>query len=42
MLPWLGAVADYFGEYGALMRAAAAGEAWITLHNNVIGSATGQ
>jgi hypothetical protein len=42
MLPWLGAVADYFGEYGALMRAAAAGEAWITLRNNVIGSATGQ
>ncbi|MGJ6126870.1 hypothetical protein QN239_30245 [Mycolicibacterium sp. Y3] len=42
MLPWLGAVADYFGEYGALMRAAAAGETWITLHTNVIGSAAGQ
>jgi hypothetical protein len=29
MLPWVGAVADYLGEYGALVRAAAAGETWI-------------
>lgn len=42
MLPWLGAIADYLGEYGALVRAAAAGEAWITAHANVVGSATGQ
>lgn len=29
MLPWIGAVAAYLGEYGALVRAAAAGETWI-------------
>jgi hypothetical protein len=29
MLPGVGAVADYLGEYGALVRAAKAGEAWI-------------
>jgi diaminopimelate decarboxylase len=29
MLPAVGAVADYFGEYGALVRAAKAGRAWI-------------
>jgi hypothetical protein len=29
MLPAVGAVADYFGEYGALIRAAKAGRAWI-------------
>lgn len=29
MLPAVGAVAGYFGEYGALLRAAEAGEAWI-------------
>lgn len=34
-LPGLGAVAGYFGEYGALTRAAAAGETWITAHTNV-------
>jgi hypothetical protein len=32
MLPWLGAVADYFGEYGALLRAADAGQEWIAQH----------
>lgn len=30
MLPGIGAVAGYFGEYGALLRAAEAGTAWIT------------
>lgn len=30
MLPGVGAVADYLGEYGALVRAAKAGERWIT------------
>ncbi|TPG33204.1 hypothetical protein [Mycolicibacterium hodleri] len=29
MLPAVGAVADYFGEYGALVRAAKAGRKWI-------------
>ncbi|MEU0496192.1 hypothetical protein [Mycobacterium sp. NPDC006124] len=29
MVPAVGAVADYFGEYGALVRAAKAGRAWI-------------
>lgn len=29
MVPWIGAVADYLGEYGALGRAAAEGESWI-------------
>jgi hypothetical protein len=29
MLPGVGAVADYLGEYGALVRAAKAGERWI-------------
>lgn len=29
MLPWVGAVADYFGEYGALVRAADAGQKWL-------------
>jgi hypothetical protein len=29
MLPAVGAVADYLGEYGALVRAAKAGERWI-------------
>ncbi len=29
MLPAVGAVADYFGEYGALVRAAKAGRTWI-------------
>lgn len=42
MLPWLGAIADYLGEYGALVRAAAAGEAWITLHANKVGSTSGE
>lgn len=32
MLPWVGAVADYFGEYGALVRAADAGQEWIAKH----------
>lgn len=32
MLPAVGAVANYFGEYGALMRAADAGQTWITQH----------
>ena len=30
MLPWIGAVAGYFGELGALQRAAAAGENWLS------------
>ncbi|MHC9296926.1 hypothetical protein ACRCUN_31065 [Mycobacterium sp. LTG2003] len=30
MIPWIGAVADYFGEYGALVRAADAAQTWIT------------
>ena len=42
ILPWLGTIADYLGECGALVRAAAAGEAWITLHANVVGSDPGQ
>lgn len=37
MLPWIGAVADYLGEYGALVRAAAAGEAWIAAQEPVDG-----
>ncbi|ABK71850.1 hypothetical protein [Mycolicibacterium smegmatis] len=32
MLPWVGAVADYLGEYGALVRAADAGQKWIAQH----------
>ena len=32
MLPALGAVADYFGEYGALIRAAEEGQSWIAKH----------
>jgi hypothetical protein len=32
MLPALGAVADYFGEYGALVRAAEEGQSWIAKH----------
>ncbi|MDX1871977.1 hypothetical protein SBI67_07590 [Mycolicibacterium sp. 120266] len=42
MLPWLGAVADYFGEYGALVRAAAAAEQWISSHTGRVGSPAGQ
>ncbi|MEN4475070.1 hypothetical protein [Mycolicibacterium cosmeticum] len=42
MLPWLGAVADYLGEYGALVRAAAAAEQWITSHAGVTASPAGQ
>ncbi|MEE6167527.1 MULTISPECIES: hypothetical protein [unclassified Mycolicibacterium] len=34
MLPWIGAVADYLGEYGALVRAAAAGETWIAAQDD--------
>lgn len=32
MLPAVGAIADYFGEYGALVRAAKAGRMWIAHH----------
>jgi hypothetical protein len=32
MLPGVGAVADYLGEYGALVRAAKEGQTWISLH----------
>lgn len=32
MLPAVGAVADYVGEYGALNRAAKQGQQWISLH----------
>lgn len=32
MLPWVGALADYLGEYGALVRAADAGQKWIAQH----------
>ncbi len=35
MLPAVGAVADYFGEYGALVRAAKAGRTWIA-HQSVL------
>lgn len=35
MLPAVGAIADYFGEYGALRRAAEQGEAWIAEHRKV-------
>lgn len=35
MLPWVGAVADYLGEYGALVRAADAGQKWIAQHAGV-------
>jgi hypothetical protein len=37
MLPWIGAVADYLGEYGALVRAADAGEAWIAAEEAATG-----
>lgn len=42
MLPWLGAIADYLGEYGALTRAAAAGEQWLTSHTGPVASPAGQ
>ncbi|MGH3580652.1 MAG: hypothetical protein ACRDUB_03640, partial [Mycobacterium sp.] len=42
MLPWLGAIADYLGEYGALVRAAAAGEAWLAASADTVGSAARQ
>ncbi|GAS96394.1 uncharacterized protein RMCC_3360 [Mycolicibacterium canariasense] len=42
MLPWLGAVADYLGEYGALVRAAEAAERWIVSHTDVTASPAGQ
>lgn len=32
MLPAVGAIADYFGEYGALVRTAKAGQRWIGRH----------
>ena len=32
MLPGVGAVADYLGEYGALLRAAKEGQTWIAQH----------
>ncbi|MGV0743790.1 hypothetical protein [Mycolicibacterium sp. XJ870] len=35
MLPVVGAVGDYFGEYGALLRAADAGQDWIIKHAKV-------
>jgi hypothetical protein len=35
MLPAVGAVADYLGEYGALVRAAKEGQAWIATHTAV-------
>ncbi|GAS89225.1 hypothetical protein [Mycolicibacterium brisbanense] len=39
MLPWIGAVADYLGEYGALVRAAAAGETWIMAQDSEVDKA---
>lgn len=33
MLPVVGAVVDYFGEFGALQRAAKAGQTWIAQHS---------
>jgi hypothetical protein len=39
MLPWIGAVADYLGEYGALVRAADAGETWILAQDNEVDEA---
>jgi hypothetical protein len=32
MLPAVGVIPEYFGEYGALVRAAKAGRAWINRH----------
>jgi hypothetical protein len=37
MVPAVGAVADYFGEYGALVRAAKAARAWIGHHPAPVG-----
>jgi hypothetical protein len=37
MVPAVGAVADYFGEYGALGRAAKAARAWIGHHPAPVG-----
>jgi hypothetical protein len=37
MLPAAGAVADFLGEYGALVRAAKEGRQWITQHEAAIG-----
>ncbi|MGV9797045.1 hypothetical protein ACWDTP_03170 [Mycobacterium sp. NPDC003449] len=34
MLPGIGAVADYLGEYGAMVRAAEAGQNWIARHTS--------
>ncbi|ORA39355.1 hypothetical protein [Mycobacterium aquaticum] len=36
MVPWIGAVAGYLGEYGALVRAASAAEAWILAQDNEV------
>ncbi|CAN5486773.1 hypothetical protein BH10ACT9_BH10ACT9_15380 [soil metagenome] len=38
MLPAVGAVVDYFGEWGALARAAKAGRHWITQHGQTSAS----
>jgi hypothetical protein len=35
MLPALGAIAAYFGEFGALARVAKAGRAWVHKHAEV-------
>jgi hypothetical protein len=37
MLPAVGAVADYFGEYGALVRAAKAGRTWLARQQVLMG-----
>lgn len=37
MLPAVGAIADYFGEYGALVRSAKAGRRWIAHHPVPVG-----
>jgi hypothetical protein len=37
MLPAAGAVADYLGEYGALVRASKEGRRWIAEHQVAVG-----
>jgi hypothetical protein len=41
MLPAVGAVVDYLGELGALVRTAKAGQRWITAHNDESGAPGG-
>jgi hypothetical protein len=38
MLPAAGALADYLGEYGALVRASKEGRDWIARHRATVGA----